>query len=198
LKKRTYIIFTVVIILGIAAGVFYLEVIRPGTTKIPDNIVMDNAFEGEYSFDDMPEKVRLIEFMYTNCPDVCPVTTAEMSKLRQQFMKEGVFGDKVEFLTITIDPEHDTDEILQDYAQRFEVESADDGWKFLRGTDEDTKELAEAFRFMYRDPGTGDIIHTTYTFFLDEKNNLIDKFPMGKGFDTDRVYKRMMRAVNKM
>src|SRR5690625_6453122 len=76
---------------------------------------MDNAFESEYSFDDMPEKVRLIEFMYTNCPDVCPVTTAEMSKLRQQFMKEGVFGDKVEFLTITIDPEHDTDEILQDY-----------------------------------------------------------------------------------
>lgn len=193
-----YITFTIIVVLGIAAGIFYLEVIRPGTTKIPDQIVMENAFEGEFSFDDMPKKVRLIEFMYTNCPDVCPVTTAEMSKLRHRFIKEGVFGDKVEFLTITIDPEKDTVDVLQEYAQRFEVESAQDGWKFLRGSEEDTKELADAFRFMYRDPGTGDIIHTTYTFFLDEKNNLIDKFPMGKGFDTERVFKRMMRAVNKM
>ncbi len=35
-----------------------------------------------------------------------------MSKLRKQLEEEGVFGDKVEFITITIDPERDTEEVF--------------------------------------------------------------------------------------
>src|SRR5690625_3593407 len=77
---------------------------------------METAFNEEYSFEELPKKARLVEFMYTNCPDVCPVTTLEMSKLRHSLEKEGVFGDEVEFITITIDPNHDTQEILKDYA----------------------------------------------------------------------------------
>lgn len=198
--KKFYIIFIVLFVIGVSSGIYYLKVIRPGTAKIPQDIIMETAFEEDFSFnfDDQPKKARLIEFMYTNCPDVCPVTTLEMSKLRHQLVEDGTFGDEVEFITVTIDPEHDTTDVLKEYAERFEVTSPDDGWTFVRGSEEDTKEFADAFRFMYRDPGTGDIIHTTYTFFLDERNNLIDKFPMGRGFDTERVYKRMMRAVNKM
>src|SRR5699024_12494465 len=107
---------------------------------------MENAFEGEYSFADMAKKARLVEFMYTDCPDVCPLTTVKMSELRQKLMKEGVFGDKIEFLTITINPEDDTREVLQEYANRFEVDSADDGWKFLRASEEETEKRSEERR----------------------------------------------------
>src|SRR5699024_5446226 len=126
--KKFYIGFVILLVLGISAGIYYLKVVRPGTANIPQNIVMETAFNEEYAFNfsEQPtKKVRLIEFMYTNCPDVCPVTTLEMSKLRQQLIKEDVFGDKVEFLTITIDPDHDTTEVLKDYASRFEVTSPD-------------------------------------------------------------------------
>lgn len=194
--KKIYIGFIVLLVLGIGAGVFYLQVIRPGTAELPDDVILESAFEDEYSFEDLPEKARLIEFMYTNCPDVCPVTTVEMSKLRHQLIDEGVFGDKVEFLTITIDPKHDTSEVLRSYASRFEVTSPDDGWKFLRGSDEDTQKLADSLGFLYRDPGTGDIIHSTFTYFLDEKNNLLDKFPMGEGFNTEEIHKRIMKVIN--
>lgn len=194
--KKIYISFIVLLVLGIGAGVFYLQVIRPGSAELPEDVVMENAFnDHDYSFEDLPKKARLIEFMYTNCPDICPVTSMEMSKLRNRLIDDGVFGDKVEFLTITIDPERDTKDVLQSYANRFEVDSGDDGWKFLRGSEEDTEKLADSLGFMFRDPGTGDIIHTSYTYFLDEKNNLLDKFPMGEGFDIEKVYKRIKRVI---
>jgi len=134
--------------------------------------------------------------MYTSCPDVCPVTTLEMAKLKSTLEEEGVFGDKVEFITITIDPKHDTTEVLRDYAGRFEVESDDDGWLFLTGSEEETRKIADALDFAYRDPGSGEIIHSTYTYFMDENDNLLEKFTMGEDFDRDRAYKRIMRTIN--
>lgn len=194
--KKMYIWFTALLVLGIGAGIFYLEVVRPGTAEIPRDITMETAFNEEYSFADLPKKARLIEFMYTRCPDICPVTSLEMSKLRNQLIKEGVFGDKIEFITITIDPERDTPEVLQEYAARFQVTSGDDGWKFLRGSEEDTRKLADSLGFLYRDPGSGEIIHSSWTYFMDENNNLLEKFTMGEDFDTERVYKRIMRTID--
>lgn len=193
--KKIYITFTALLIIGIGAGIYYLQVVRPGDAELPEDVVMENAFEGEYSFADMPKKARLVEFMYTDCPDVCPLTTVKMSELRQKLMKEGVFGDKIEFLTITINPEDDTREVLQEYANRFEVDSADDGWKFLRASEEETEKVADSLDFLYRDPGTGDIIHSTFTYFIDEDNNLLEKFAMGEGFDADKVYNRIMNTI---
>ncbi|MGM8365381.1 SCO family protein [Virgibacillus sp. W0181] len=194
--KKIYITFGILLVLGISAGIFYLQVVRPSNAELPSDIVMETIFEEAYTFDNEPEKARLVEFMYTNCPDVCPVTTLEMSKLRNSLENEGVFGDQVEFITITIDPSYDTQEVLADYASRFEVTSPDDGWTFIRGSEEDTKKIADSLGFMYRDPGTGDIIHSTFTYFIDENNNLTEKFAMGNGFDRDKVYRRIMSSIN--
>ncbi|HLQ74320.1 MAG TPA: SCO family protein [Bacillota bacterium] len=195
--KKFYIWFAVLFVIGVSSGIYYLKVIRPGTAKIPEHITMETAFDDEFSFnfDEQPKKARLIEFMYTNCPDVCPVTTLEMSKLRHQLQEEGIFGEEVEFITVTIDPDHDTTDVLEEYAERFEVTDPDDGWSFVRGTEEDTKELAEALRFRYRDPGSGDIIHSTFTYFLDKNNNLVEQFTMGEAFDRDKVYKRIKHTI---
>src|SRR5690625_946322 len=194
MKKRYYIISVVIILLGFSAGVFYLKVLHKG--KLPEDVVLETAFGEEFDFGNMPKKAKLIEFMYTQCPDVCPITTLEMSKLRNQLIDEGVFGEKVEFITITIDPERDTPEILQDYAGRFEVTSDEEGWYFLTGEPDAVKEIADSLKFLYRDPGSGEIIHSTWMYFLDENNNLLEQFTMGDDFDIDRAYKRVMRTVN--
>ena len=195
--KKIYIGFASLLVLGIAAGVFYLKVIQPGSLKLPNDVVMETAFENEYDFNELPKKARLVEFMYTKCPDVCPITTLEMSKLKHSLEEEGVFGEEVEFITITIDPKNDDLDILQDYASRFEITSDDDGWLFLSGSDQDTKKVADSLDFLYRDPGTGDIIHSTYVYFMDEDNNLLEKFTMGEGFDRDKAFDRIMRTINK-
>lgn len=194
--KKFYIAFISILILGIAAGVYYLEVYRPGTAELPNDVVMQTAFGEEYDFSDRPKRARLIEFMYTQCPDVCPVTTLEMAKLKHQLEEEGVFGDQIEFITITIDPKRDNVDVIREYAGRFEVNSSDDGWIFLTGSEEDTKEIADALGFLYRDPGSGEIIHSTYTYFMDENDNLLEKFTMGESFDRERAYNRIMRTIN--
>lgn len=93
MKKSYYIIATVVILLGIGLGIFYLKVIRPGSANIPDDIILETAFGEEFHMGEMKKTAKIIEFMYTQCPDICPVTTLELSKLRNKLEKEGVFGD---------------------------------------------------------------------------------------------------------
>lgn len=194
--KKFYIISFSIVILGIGIGIFFLEVIRPGAAELPEDVVMETAFNETYDFGDRPKRARLIEFMYTSCPDVCPVTSLEMSKLKHRLEAEGVFGEDVEFITITIDPKRDTTDVLQNYADRFEVESDEEGWYFLTGDEDTTRQVADALGFLYRDPGSGEIVHSTYTYFMDENDNLLEKFTMGEDFDGDRAYKRIMRTVN--
>src|SRR5690625_7831768 len=96
---------------------------------------METIFDEDFAFSDMPKKARLIEFMYTNFPDVCPTTTLELSKLRLVLEEEGDFGDDIEFITITINTRDYTQEVLKYYYCIFEFDSSADVWFFLRIND---------------------------------------------------------------
>ena len=81
-------------------------------------------------FDDIIEgKVVAINFIFTSCSDVCPMETARM---RSVFNLLGDrVGEDVHFYSITIDPKHDTVEVLNDYVEKFKIDG--DRWKFLTG-----------------------------------------------------------------
>ena len=84
-------------------------------------------------FDDCIDgKVVAINFIYTTCPDACPLETARMTEV-QQILGDRV-GKDVFFYSITIDPEIDTPEVLADYAQRYRTGP---GWTFLTGRERD-------------------------------------------------------------
>jgi protein SCO1 len=195
MQKKYYAMFAAIIAVGITLGILYLEFWRDAGVKLPEDIEMATAEGDTYSFAEMESKVRLVEFYYAKCPDVCPLTTQRMMHLKELFTEEGVFQDKVEFISVTIDPENDTPEAVDKYMERYGIKN-NEGWIFLRGTMEDTKKLAEPFRFQFKDNGTDFITHTSYAFLIDENNELIEKFPMGEAFDKDRVFKRVMRLVD--
>ena len=84
-------------------------------------------------FDDLIKgKVVAINFIYTSCPDVCPLETAMLREV-QEILGDRV-GRDVFMYSITIDPEHDTPEVLKRYAEKFEVGP---GWWFLTGKKDD-------------------------------------------------------------
>ncbi len=84
-------------------------------------------------FDDLiKDKVVVINFIYTSCPDACPLETARLAEV------QGILGDRVGedvfMYSITIDPERDTVSALAEYRERYQAEK---GWTFLRGSDKD-------------------------------------------------------------
>jgi protein SCO1/2 len=77
-------------------------------------------------------KVVAINFIYTNCPDACALETARLREV-QKILGDRV-GRDVFIYSITIDPDHDTPEVLRPYAEKFQVGP---GWLFLTGKEED-------------------------------------------------------------
>jgi protein SCO1 len=194
--KKIYIIFTIVLVIGISSGIYYFTDYRQSKMVVPEDITMVNQNGEHYNFKSMEPKVRLLEFMYTKCPDICPNTTFKMQKLRDQLAREKVFGSEVEFLTVTFDPQNDTEEAIQQYVKTFEIDKSN-GWEVLRGSDADTKKLANQFKFQYRDPGTGQFVHTSATYLLNEDNRVIKVFGMGEdNFDRESVYEKIMNELD--
>ena len=68
-------------------------------------------------------------FIYTSCPDVCPLLTDKMAQVQDELGPD--FGAEVAFVSITVDPEHDTPEVLKEYAETFDADLG--GWGFLTG-----------------------------------------------------------------
>ncbi len=88
-------------------------------------------------FDDLvKDKVVVINFIYTSCPDSCPLETARLSQV-EKILGERV-GQDVFMYSITIDPENDTAEVLAQYRKRYD---AGPGWTFLTGDEQEIVDL---------------------------------------------------------
>ncbi|MFS0776547.1 SCO family protein [Neobacillus sp. 3P2-tot-E-2] len=197
--KKIYLISSLALFLLITAGISFF-LIRDASAEVPANITLVNQ-NGETFNCGEDKKLKLVEFIYTNCPDICPTTTQKMVQLKSDLEKSNVFGKQIEFVTITIDPYRDTPEVLQKYMNAFEIPNSDN-WIFLTGDQENIKadqkkirEVAESLKFQYKDPGNGQFVHTSFTYLIDGNNKYISKFPMGEEFDKQEVYEEIMDEI---
>ena len=106
---------------------------RWGAQYFPNIELTTHENEKVRFFDDLiKDKVVVINFIYTTCPDACPLETARMSEVYE--ILGGRVGQDVFFYSITIDPDVDTPEVLAEYAKRYQVGP---GWKFLTGDEQE-------------------------------------------------------------
>jgi protein SCO1/2 len=82
-------------------------------------------------------KVWLVNFIYTNCPDTCPIQSAQMRRIQEGFNKE----KDLRLVSITVDPTRDTPQVLSQYAKRFSADPA--RWFFLTGEKETIYKFAQ-------------------------------------------------------
>jgi protein SCO1/2 len=118
----------------------------------------------ERSLADFKGKVTLVFFGYTQCPDVCPTTLAELAAVKQAL---GSDGDRVQGVFVTVDPKRDTAQVLKAY-----VGSFDPSFVALRGDETQTEAVAKNFKVFYAQvPGKTDgsytVDHTAGTFVFD-------------------------------
>jgi cytochrome oxidase Cu insertion factor (SCO1/SenC/PrrC family) len=85
---------------------------------------------------DLLGKVWIANFIFTNCTATCPIQTATMARLQAQLASQ----QDIRFVSVTIDPERDTPEVLTRYAQRFGADP--NRWLFLTGKEEALYALA--------------------------------------------------------
>ena len=121
------------------------------------------------SIKDFAGKVVVLFFGFTQCPDVCPTTMAELAEVRKLLGKD---GDKVQGLFITIDPERDTLPVLKAYMANF-----DPTFLAMRTTPEKLVAVAKDFKTYYKKmPGKTDtsysMDHSAGSFVYDTKGNV--------------------------
>jgi protein SCO1/2 len=118
---------------------------------------------------DYKGKVVVVFFGYTQCPDVCPTTMAELAEVKRSL---GADGARVQGIFVTIDPARDTAELLKAYAANFGPDLVG-----LRGTPEQTVAAAKEFKvFFNKVPGKTDtsytMDHTAGSYVFDAKGRV--------------------------
>ena len=112
-------------------------------------------------------KVVLVSFVYTTCNGSCPATTREMVRVKKALEKEGLWGKKVEFVSISLDPERDTPEVLARYAKQFGAESG--SWHFLTGPTARVDKTIAAWDMWARRNASGVLDHPSRVFLVDPR-----------------------------
>ncbi|CAN5124298.1 SCO family protein [soil metagenome] len=118
---------------------------------------------------DFKGKITVVFFGYTQCPDVCPTTMAELAQVKKALGKD---GDRIQGVFVTVDPERDTPELLKTYVTAF-----DPTFVALRGTPEQTIAAAKEFKVFFakvpgKTPGSYTMDHTAGSYVLDENGKV--------------------------
>ena len=118
---------------------------------------------------DFKGKAVVVFFGYTQCPDVCPTTMAELAAAMKQL---GPLADRVQVLFITLDPERDTPAVLSQYVPAFDS-------RFLGhvGDKAQTEKVAKEFKVYYQKvpgkaPGSYTLDHSAGSFVFDPQGRL--------------------------
>lgn len=121
----------------------------PGRADFPDVVLRNQDGRAIRFYDDLVagDHTVVIHFMYAQCGDICPATTANLARV-QRLLGERA-GREVRLASISIDPEHDTPAILKAYAALFEARP---DWQFLTGRRHDIDRLRRALGAFERDP----------------------------------------------
>jgi protein SCO1/2 len=119
--------------------------------------------------DEFKGKVVVVFFGYTQCPDVCPTTLAELAQVRKAL---GADGARVQPVFVSLDPARDTPEILKAYAQSF-----GDDVVALRGDEAQTKATAQDFKVFFakvpgKTPDTYTMDHTAGSYVFDPQGRV--------------------------
>ena len=125
---------------------------REARGKVSDefpNISLTDQHGRTYRFFDDLVKDRpiVVNFMFTGCALVCPGTTSNLVRLHSAF--DGAVGPNITFVSISLDPENDTQEALHSYWEAF---GSHEGWLYLRGDFEETELLRRSMGVYDLDP----------------------------------------------
>lgn len=136
--------------------------------KVPDFSFTDQN-EKTITNNDFEGKVYVIEFFFTTCPSICPIMTENMIKIQNEFLG----NPKVGIASFSIDPAHDTPQVLKEYAKNKGITKPQ--WHLLTGEKEKIFKLAnEGFNLYVGETSEveGGFEHSGFFALIDQEGNI--------------------------
>jgi protein SCO1/2 len=141
---------------------------------------------------DLRGKVVAVTFIYTECPDICPMLTQKMVQVQDELGAD--FGKKIAFVSISLDPEHDTPEVLKDYAQFWGAKP--EGWSFLTGSLDAVRDVTRRYGVFFSKKEDGSVEHSQLTTLVDAAGQMRVQY-LGARFDPEEFRRDLMSLVDK-
>lgn len=145
----------------------------PVLHAVPDFRALDQAGQ-PFTLADMDGQVWIANFVFTDCPSVCPMLTAQMSNLQRRLQPQ---APEVRYVSISVDPVRDTPAVLAEYAARHDADLT--RWRFLTLGDHTatTQLLMTGFKVRMGEreaqPAGGyDIMHASHFVLVDGQRHV--------------------------
>ena len=145
------------------------------------NISFTNQLGKQVSLDDIKGKIIVLDFFFSRCPSICPGLAKNMKRLQDSFVKNDSI---VQFISISVDPEHDSVPQLRKFADRFNVNH--DTWWFVTGNKKEIYDFAlQEIKASVADSDVDTAFIHTENFFLLDSNRVVRGWY--NGFDTVKL-----------
>lgn len=142
------------------------------------NIEFTNQLGKKVSLNDLHGKILVIDFFFTRCPSICPGLARSMKRLQDSFVKNDSI---VQFISISVDPAHDSVPQLRKFADRFNANH--DTWWFVTGDKKEIYDFAfNELKASLTDTQVDTAFLHTENFFLLDSNRVVRGWY--NGFDT--------------
>lgn len=170
---------------------------QPVDSMAPDFELQDAAGSA-VKLGDFRGKVVILHFIYTNCPDVCPLHAEKIAEI-QKMVNITPMKEQVQFITITTDPKRDTGQVLRDYGKAHGLDSVN--WIFLtaapNGPEDVTRTLAKTYGVEFRQSEDGsEQMHGVVTQVIDQDGRLRARFH-GLSFESVNLVVFVNALVNR-
>jgi len=144
----------------------------------------------------LARKAVLLSFVYTNCPDTCPLLTANMAQIQSRLRTQGLLGTKVQLVSITVDPRRDTPDVLAEYAGRYQADP--DAWRFLSGPPDDIYQVLWGFKLntveVARAFEGADVVPHSSRFVIVDPSGQVRAQPAGDETSADEIVSAVKRV----
>jgi len=144
-------------------------------TMAGSDYVLVDQYGADISFPDSYKgKIMLVGYVYTHCPDICPMITYNMRDIQRELVDE----DNFMLVSISFDPARDTPEIMYDYANNYKLDQSN--WRLLTGDSDIINNVLDELEIRtlktptrFTDTGPQYFIdHTDKVTLIDEMGNI--------------------------
>ena len=147
---------------------------------------------------DLKGKVVVLHFIYTNCPDTCPLHAEKIAEI-QKMVNISPMKGQVQFVSITTDPKRDTGQVLREFGQNHGLDPIN--WTFLTTTPAEpetlTLDLAKTYGVEFKPMANGDLMHGVLTIVIDQDGQIRGRFH-GLEFQSLNLVMFVNALVNKI